>query len=205
MHCPRRGLYLITRETPESGELLRVVASAVDGGAVMVQYRDKSGDPARRRAQARTLCAFCHASGVPFVVNDDLALAREVGADGVHVGEQDATTADARATLGPDAIIGASAYDQLDLAIAAQAAGASYVAFGSFFDSPTKPNPRRPPPSLLTRAAALGLPRVAIGGITVDNARRLVEAGADLVAVISAIFDAPDPRAAARRFATLFR
>ena len=205
MDCPRRGLYLITRETPESGELLRVVASAVDGGAVMVQYRDKSGDAARRLAQAKTLRAFCHASGVPFIVNDDVALARTVGADGVHVGEHDASIAQAREELGPGAIVGASCYDRLDLAVAAQGAGASYVAFGSFFDSSTKANTRRPPPSLLTRATVLGLPRVAIGGITLDNARPLIAAGADLLAVVSAIFDAPDPRAATRRFASLFR
>ncbi len=205
MDCPRRGLYLITRETPESGDLLRVVAAAVDGGAVMVQYRDKSGDAARRKAQAKALCAFCHACGIPFVVDDDAALAREVGADGVHVGEFDTPVAGMRAALGVEAIVGASCYASLDLAIAAHEAGASYLAFGSFYESQTKANTRRPGPSILGRAAALGLPRVAIGGITVDNARALIEAGADLVAVVGAVFDASDPRAAARALSSQFR
>lgn len=108
------------------------------------------------------------------------------------------------AALGPDAILGASCYDDIALARAAAAQGASYVAFGAFFPSPTKPNARRAAPELLQQAATLGLPRVAIGGITPDNARSLVRAGADLLAVISGVFDAPDPAAAARAYLSCF-
>jgi thiamine-phosphate pyrophosphorylase len=138
------------------------------------------------------------------VINDDWALAAAVGAAGAHLGEDDGEIALARHELGPDAIVGASCYDQARLARQAVFAGASYVAFGAFFPSPTKPNARRAGPALLQETAALGVPRVAIGGITPDNARPLVAAGADLVAVISGVFDAPDPAAATRAYLSCF-
>ena len=206
MNFPRlkRGLYLVTRETEDDATLLRVVGAALEGGAAAVQYRDKSSDATRRARQAAALVALCAGHRAPLIVNDDVELARNVGAAGVHVGDDDATLAVARASLGTDALIGVSCYADFARAEAAAAAGADYVAFGSFFASPTKPNARRATPDLLARAASLALPRVEIGGITGDNARALIDAGADLVAVISAIFDADDPRAAAQRIGALF-
>ncbi len=200
----RRGLYLITRESADTRALARTVAAALDGGAVMVQYRDKSTDAARRLEQAETLSALCIAHGVPLIINDDVKLARACGARGVHLGEHDGEIATARAQLGLEALIGVSCYDDLERAHAAARQGASYIAFGSFFSSPTKPGARRAHRDLLRDSATLGLPRVAIGGITVDNAPALIAAGADMLAVISAIFDAPDPRRATQAFARLY-
>lgn len=199
---PIRGLYVIT-DGPRA-DLLDVVAQALAGGARVLQYRDKTADAARRCDEATALMRLCTAHGVPLIVNDDVALALEIGADGVHLGEDDDGLAEARAALGKQAIIGVSCYDSLARARAAAAAGADYVAFGAFFPSPTKPHARRAAPELLRQSAALGLPRVAIGGITPDNGAPLIEAGADCLAVISAVFGASDVRAAARRFADLF-
>lgn len=200
-----RGLYLLTPETADTPALLRLVDAAIAGGAVLVQYRDKSADAARRGAQAAQLQALCRARGVPLVVNDDVALAQAVGAAGVHLGRDDGDVAAARARLGADAIIGASCYDSLGRAAAMAAAGADYLAFGSYFPSPTKPAARRAGLGLLRDSARLGKPRVAIGGITPDNAPALVQAGADLLAVISAVAEAADPLAAAQAFARLYR
>ncbi|WP_147653203.1 thiamine phosphate synthase [Vulcaniibacterium gelatinicum] len=199
----RRGLYLITPDEPDTERLRRRVA-AVLPFASCLQYRNKTADAALRRAQAAMLRALCTAAGVPLIVNDDPALAAEAGADGVHLGEHDAGVAAARARLGAEALIGVSCYDDPARAEAAAAAGADYLAFGAFFPSPTKPHARRATPALLHAAARLGLPRVAIGGITPDNARALVAAGADLVAVISGVFEAADPVAAARAYRDCF-
>jgi thiamine-phosphate pyrophosphorylase len=200
---PGRGLYLLTPDDADTGRLLARV-EAVLPQAALLQYRHKAAGDALRRAQARALLAACRAHGVPLVVNDDWRLAAEVGADGAHLGEDDGALADARAALGADAILGASCYDSLARAQAAAAAGADYVAFGAFFASATKPGARRAAPALLRDAGALGLPRVAIGGITPDNAPALVAAGADYLAVISGVFDAPDPSAAARAYRRAF-
>ena len=200
----RPGLYLVTREEPDDARVLAIVAAALAGGAVAVQYRDKSGDAGRRLAQARALVECCADHGAPLIVNDDAELARAAGAAGVHLGEHDAPLGAARALLGPGALIGVSCYDDGERAREAARAGADYVAFGSFFASPTKPGARRANTGLLVASADLGVPRVAIGGITAENAGPLVAAGADLVAVISAIWDAPDPKAAARAFAQLY-
>jgi thiamine-phosphate pyrophosphorylase len=200
----RRGPYLVTRETADTTALLDVVRAALDGGVVIVQYRDKSDDAELRGAQARALRSLCRAFDVPFVVNDDVALAGSVAADGVHVGEHDAGVAAARAALGPGALIGASCYDDLARAERALRDGADYLAFGAFFETSSKATTRRPDPSILGAAAKFGVPRVAIGGITVDNARTLVDAGADQLAVISAVFDAEDPRSAAQALANLY-
>jgi thiamine-phosphate pyrophosphorylase len=144
-------------------------------------------------------------AGALFIVNDDVELALAVDADGVHVGRDDEGVAAARARLGPGRLVGASCYDQLGLARAAVAAGADYVAFGSFFPSPTKPNAARADVGLLRRARhELGVPLVAIGGITPENGAPLVAAGADMLAAIGAVFGASDPRAAAAAFAPLF-
>jgi thiamine-phosphate pyrophosphorylase len=199
---PARGLYAIT-DGPRA-DLLDVVAQALAGGARLLQYRDKTADAARRHAEATALKQLCDVHAVPLIINDDVALAAATGAAGVHLGRDDGDVAAARATLGDNAIIGVSCYDSLALAHAAASAGADYVAFGAFFPSPTKPHAVRAPLDLLRQSATLGVPRVAIGGITPDNAPSLVEAGADFLAVISAVFAAPDVRAAAQRFARFY-
>ncbi|MDR0183750.1 thiamine phosphate synthase [Lysobacter arvi] len=197
---PPRGLYAITPDETDTARLLHRVHTVLAAGATWLQYRNKAADDALRRTQAQELLPLCRRHGVPFIVNDDWRLAATIGADGAHLGEDDGEIAAARAALGRTAIIGASCYDKLELARRAAASGASYVAFGAFFPSPTKPNARRATPDLLRDSAPLGLPRVAIGGITPDNARPLVEAGADLLAVISGVFDAADPASAVRAY-----
>ncbi len=199
------GLYAVTPEYADTGRLLAAVNAALEGGARLVQYRSKCADVARRHEQAAELVALCHRHGVPLIVNDDVRLAALAEADGVHLGEQDPPLLEARINLGPDKIIGVSCYRDLARARAAEGEGADYVAFGSFYPSPTKPAAPVCPVTLLAEAKRiLHIPIVAIGGITPDNARALVEAGADAVAVISALFDAADVRAAARRFSALF-
>lgn len=202
---PRRGLYAITPDEDDTGRLVRRVATVLEAGASWLQYRNKHADAGLRREQALALQPVCRAHGVPLIVNDDWRLAARIGADGAHLGEDDGELAAARAALGEDAIVGASCYDDLALARAAADQGASYIAFGAFFPSPTKPNARRACPQLLEQAAPLRLPRVAIGGITPDNARGLVLAGADLLAVISGVFDAADPAAATRAYLSCFQ
>jgi thiamine-phosphate pyrophosphorylase len=174
-------------------------------GATWLQYRNKSAGNALRHEHASALQALCLQAGVPLIVNDDVRLAKAIGAAGAHLGEDDGDIAAARALLGADAIIGSSCYDQLRLAESAVAAGADYVAFGAFFPTRSKTATRHAEPRLLGEAAALGMPRVAIGGITPDNARSLVEAGADLVAVISGVYDAPDPVAAVHNYLRCFQ
>lgn len=202
-HAPR-GLYLITPDEPDTARLLARVAPLLDQGVAWLQYRNKHAGDALRREQAAALQALCARAGVPLLVNDDAALAAAVGAAGAHLGEDDGDIAAARALLGPGAILGASCYDSLERAGRAVAAGASYVAFGAFFPSASKATTRRATPALLQAAAGLGVPRVAIGGITPANAGPLVAAGADLVAVIGGVFDAPDPAAAVRAYARCF-
>jgi len=200
------GLYVLTDTAlAPSDHLLTAVAAAIDGGAAMVQYRDKSDDDARRESEARALLALCRERRVPLIINDDVALAARIGADGVHVGREDPDLHQARTALGRNAIIGVSCYDDLERARRAQADGADYVAFGSFFASPTKPAAVPASLDLLrTARSELTLPIAAIGGITPDNGAQLVAAGADLLAVITGVFAQADVRAAARRYALLF-
>jgi thiamine-phosphate pyrophosphorylase len=197
-----RGLYVIT-DGPRP-DLIPVVAQALAGGARLLQYRDKTRDHERRLTEARAIRALCAARQVPLIINDDVALAQAAGAAGVHLGEEDGDVAAARAVLGQDAIIGVSCYDSLERARQLAAEGTDYIAFGAFFPSPTKPHARRASFELLRQSAALGIPRVAIGGITPDNGGSLIDAGADYLAVISAVFGDPDVRGAAMRFAQLF-
>lgn len=199
------GVYALTFETADTERLLRQVEAALAGGVAAVQYRDKSGDVARRHEQASELVALCRRYGAPLIVNDDLRLADLAGADGIHLGRDDGSLHEARIILGRDRFIGASCYQSLDLALAAQAAGADYVAFGSFFASPTKPEAPRAGLDLLRSAApAIRVPLVAIGGVTLANAPQLLDAGADSLAVLSALFDAPDVQAAAHDLNQLF-
>ncbi len=202
---PRRGLYALTPDRLDTVGLCAAVEAALEGGAVLLQYRNKLADAELRRAQASELQSLCARFGVPLLINDDVELARDLRADGVHLGESDADIKAARAALGPKAIIGASCYDDFARAERAAAAGASYLAFGAFFHSSTKPHSRRASLDLLREAAHFGLPRVAIGGICSDNARPLIAAGADLLAVISDVFDAPNIETAAQRYAPLFK
>lgn len=201
---PDSGIYLITRDTADTGKLLGVVQQALEGGVVLVQYRDKSGDQGRRVEQAHALVAACRPFQVPLLINDDVRLAGQVGAAGVHLGEHDVRIGTARAQLGAKALIGVSCYNDLSRAQALAALEPDYLAFGSFFDSPTKPDARRADPQLLRDARRLGLPVVAIGGINSSNGASLCAAGADLLAVISAVFDADDPALAARQMARCF-
>ena len=199
------GVYAITPELADTEKLLTQVEAALVGGVAAVQYRDKSADVARRHEQASELATLCHQFGVPLIVNDDLRLADLCEADGVHLGRDDASLREARIILGRDKLIGASCYQSLDLALAAQAASADYVAFGSFFPSPTKPAADRADVRLLHEAMpSLHVPIVAIGGITLANAPQLLDAGADSLAVLSALFDAPDIRVAAHDLNQLF-
>ncbi len=200
-----RGVYLITPDEPDTARLLARTAPLLAAGATWLQYRNKTASDALRLEQATALQALCAEHGVPLIVNDDPVLARAVGVAGVHLGGTDGDIASARALLGADAIIGASCYDQLANAEAAAAAGASYVAFGAFFPTTTKITTSRAHIDLLRQSAALGVPRVAIGGLTPDNVGPLIEAGADLVAVVSGIYAAADPVATQRAYLAQFR
>ena len=199
------GLYAVTPDVASVPELVAMAEAALSGGARLLQYRNKSADSDLRLAQARELLALCRTLQVPLIVNDHLDLALAVGADGVHLGAEDGSLAMARKQLGRTGILGASCYDRLELALEAERLGADYVAFGSFFPSGVKPGAVRAPLTLLRDAKRrLSVPVVAIGGVTLENAPQLIAAGADSVAVISAVFGADDARAAARRFSELF-
>lgn len=197
------GLYAITPELPDSETLLRRAALALQGGVAVLQYRSKRSGVEQRIREAKALAAMCRSHGVPFIVNDDVELALETGADGVHLGRDDGELAAARARLG-GRLLGASCYDSLSAARAAVAAGADYVAFGSVFPSSTKPAALRAPLTLFGEARSLGVPLVAIGGVTLQNAPQLLGAGADCLAVISDLFEAPDIAEKARAYGKLF-
>lgn len=199
-----RGVYLLTRETAETDALCTGVADALRGGVRIVQYRDKSGDADRQTAQTLALRALTRRHDAVFIVNDDLELALRCDADGVHLGEHDGDIAAVRARWPAPRLIGASCYDDPARALRATQAGADYVAFGAFFPSTTKPGARKATLATLRDAAALTVPRVAIGGIDAHNARPVIDAGADAVAVLGAIWDAPDRERAARALTDLF-
>ena len=199
------GLYAITPEMSDSNRLFRDAEAALSGGASMLQYRAKDLAPNVKANQAQALQALCKQYRVPLIINDDAALAASMSASGVHLGSQDMPIGEAHQSLLSGMLVGVSCYDQLSLAIEAEKNGADYVAFGSFFPSPTKPNAVRPSLDLLREAKQkLSCPIVAIGGITLENAPSLIEAGADAVAVISTLFDAEDIEETAHRFASLF-
>ncbi len=202
-----RGLYAITPDADDSVALLERIRQALEAARpaalAALQYRNKRASPARRESEARSLAALCREHRVPFIVNDDLALALAVGADGLHLGRDDGDLRAARRELGAK-LLGASCYDSLERAHIAVAAGADHVAFGSVFPSPTKPAAVRAPIALFRDARALDVPLIAIGGITLRNAPEVIRAGADCVAVISDLFDSPDIAARARAYARLF-
>ena len=200
-----RGLYAVTPETEDSARLAAQVRAALEGGTRVVQYRDKSTDRALRRYQASALHALCCAHGAALIINDDVELAMEIDAHGVHLGREDGSIAAARARMGPQKMIGATCYRNLDNAERALAEGADHIAFGSFFVSSVKPGAVRSTPTILTEAKRkFGVPVVAIGGITPENAPVVISAGADSIAVITALFSATDIAQAAREFNALF-
>lgn len=201
MRLPACGLYAITQMGQKSPDaLVADVAAAIRGGAVVVQYRDKNPN----RDLAERLLAICHQQQVPLIINDDVGLAVDIGADGVHLGRDDAGVAYARERLGPLAIIGVSCYDDVGRALSAQRQGASYVAFGRFFPSSSKPLASPASMASLRQAKqVLNIPIVAIGGILPENGGALLAAGADFLAVIGGLFDGP-PESAARAYQALF-
>jgi thiamine-phosphate pyrophosphorylase len=206
MNKPVSGLYAVTPELTDSIALVSKVDAALRGGARVIQYRSKSIEDSLRRSQAGDIARLCRIWNALFIVNDSVELAREVDADGVHLGKDDGDVVLARAVLGPGKLIGVSCYNEMARARAAASKGADYVAFGSFFPSTTKPLALRAGTELLRIAASeIELPVVAIGGINEDNAAGLIAAGADAVAVVSALFDALDVEAQARRLAHLFQ
>ncbi|VCU70058.1 Thiamine-phosphate synthase [Pigmentiphaga humi] len=201
------GLYGITPEWDDTGRLLEAVEAAARGGMRVLQLRRKEAAPAKRLEQARALREACARLGLVLIVNDDWRLALDVGADGVHLGRDDGDIAHARQAGGAGLLIGASCYNEPERARAALAAGADHVAFGAVFDSPTKPAAVHAPLSCLAEARRLRLPGtgvrppvVAIGGITPQNAPLAAQAGADALAVITALFGAADIEATARAF-----
>ena len=198
-----RGLYAITPDKADTARLAAMVEAAIAGGAGAIQYRNKAAGPALRAEQAARLARVCAGGGALLIVNDDVALARAVGAHGVHLGETDTAVASVRALVGEKLLIGVSCYNDFSRARRLVAEGADYVAFGSFYPSQVKPDARRAAIPILGQARRLGVPVVAIGGITADNARELIESGADAVAVISAVFGDDDPAAVTRAAAAL--
>jgi thiamine-phosphate pyrophosphorylase len=200
------GLYAITPDEADTVELLRKVRLALLGGARVLQYRNKAAGAGAvlLLEQATALRELTHEFSVPLIINDDAMLARQVDADGVHLGGEDGSVAAARAVLRGGKLIGVSCYNRTVLAHEAVRQGADYVAFGSFFASTVKPGAVTASPDLLRQARReIALPLVAIGGITAHNGAQLLEAGADALAVISAVFSAADIQDAARQFANL--
>lgn len=201
-----RGLYVITdTHLIPRDRFVETVEAAVRGGATMVQLREKSTPQEEIVRLGRELLAVTRRYGALLIVNDHPTVAREIGADGVHVGREDPPVSEARAILGPHAIIGASCYGEVTRAVDAEHAGADYVAFGTPFPSPTKSKRTDLPLSIFQEVKhRVRVPVFAIGGITVDNVRLVIEAGADGIAVVSGVFGAPDVEAAARALAQLF-
>lgn len=195
----------MTPDCDDTAQLVKSVTLALQGGVSVLQYRNKTASAALRKTQATALLALCRAANIPFLINDHVSLAAELDADGVHVGQHDSAVLSAREVLGASKIIGASCYNQFALAEQAQLAGADYVAFGACYPSVTKPEAPRASADLFAQAKqTLTVPVVGIGGITLENATPLIAAGADALAVITDIFQAPDITARCRQFQSLF-
>ena len=198
------GLYAVTPDEPNTQTLCAMVEAALQGGASLVQYRNKAANYHLHLQQATALLALCRSFGIPLIINDHLDLCNEIDADGLHIGMTDCDIGAARRLLGDNKIIGASCYNQLDLAINAQSQGASYAAFGACFSSNTKPNAANAALSLFEEAKQkINIPLVAIGGITLENAAQVKQAGADAVAVVGALFGVSDIKQTAQQFTTL--
>ncbi len=205
MNRTLRGLYVITDHRLMGKDLLTQAEQAILGGASLLQYRDKSTDTCRREREALALAQLCEQHKVRFIINDDPALALKTGADGIHLGQSDGDIGSIRDTLGRDKIIGVTCHASLEKALAAEQAGADYVAFGRFFPSQTKPDAPAAEIDILRQARhQLTITVVAIGGISAENGGALVAAGADMLAVIHGIFGASDIRSAARQYVELF-
>ncbi len=195
-----RGLYAVTPDWSDTPRLIAVTEAILRGGCRMVQYRHKATSACHRQEQAGALRQLTARLGALLIVNDDIELALAVSADGVHIGADDGDIAETRRRLGPDRLLGVSCYQDAALAQDASLLGADYIAFGSFFPSLTKPRAKRAGLDLLDRQlTGLSQPVVAIGGITPENCAPLVTAGADLLAVISAVYDTASPEQAARQ------
>lgn len=200
-----QGLYLVTPNWDDTAKLLAVTEQALKAGVTLLQYRHKDADAALRLEQATALLALCRRYQLPFIINDYTELCVQIGADGVHLGGTDASVAEIRAQLGPDAIIGSSCYGDMPRALAAQAAGASYVAFGGFYPSRVKKYAVTTQPDIVLQAAGvITVPVVVIGGMTPENAAPLVARGADMVAAISSVYLAEDTAAAVGQFRALY-
>lgn len=201
-----KGLYLVTPDWDDTDKLVEASEQAIAGGATLLQYRHKTASEAQRTEQAAALLQLCRRLNVPLIINDHIDLCEQLDADGIHVGGTDASVATVRARVGKHKIIGASCYGDLQLARDAASAGASYVAFGGFYPSRVKKYEVTTSPGIITRALAeLDLPICVIGGMTVENSRPLVAAGAHMVAAISSVYSVGDHRSAASSFASLFR
>ena len=201
-----RGLYAVTPDDLLLPRMSALVREALVGGVKVVQYRNKIAPPPLFRAQAAELLRICRAAGALLIINDNPEIAADIGADGVHVGREDGGVARARAIVGPDRIIGVSCYDELGIAELAVAEGADYIAFGAMFPSTVKPGAVPAPLSLLSEAKAkFGVPVCAIGGIKTSNVQSLIDAGSDMAAVITDLFDAPDIAEQARAYQDLFK
>lgn len=200
-----RGLYPVTPDDYLLPRLSAHVAMALKGGVKILQYRNKTAPSALRRSQAAELLRICRGEGAKLIVNDHLALALEIGADGVHLGREDGDLCAAREALGPDRILGVSCYGEMARAEEAAAAGADYLAFGAVFPSATKPGAAVISLELLTQAKArFGLPVAAIGGITLERIPQLAAAGVDMAAVITDLFEAMDISSRAQAFQEAF-
>ena len=194
-----RGLYAVTDSQLLAGKFLSYVEAALDGGVTLLQYRDKSGDETRRLREATELLKLCERYKTRLIINDDAEVAARLGV-GVHLGQTDGSLADARALLGHKAIVGATCHAQLELATKAKADGATYVAFGRFFNSNTKPGAPTCTLDMLTEARKrIALPIAVIGGVTLENAAPLVAHGADLLAVVHGLFGAETAQEVTRR------
>ena len=199
------GLYAITPDESDTDALVYKVRLALQGGTRVLQYRNKIVGTELKFQQAQALRHLCGEFNVTYIINDDAQLALQVNADGVHLGANDGSVAAARELLGEKKIIGVSCYNELSLAHEAVRQGADYIALGAFFLSGTKPDALKADMNLLARARAeLNLPVVAIGGITHQNGASLIEAGADALAVISALWNAPNIQTSAQKFSSLF-
>lgn len=199
------GLYAITPDLADTVKLCGLVEACLKGGASLVQYRNKTASTSLREVQAHALLTLCRQYAVPLIINDFPELCLMLDADGVHVGAEDGNLAHIRAQLGVNKLLGVSCYNRFELAEEARNNNADYVAFGACFDSATKPAAVKAPLSLITRSRReIGLPVVAIGGITTENAASVIQSGADSIAVIGALFSAEDVTKTAHQISQLF-